>query len=460
MPNRHGPLSVDDLQRHVEAEQIDTVIAAFPDLYGRLVGKRFDATYFVDSVIGAGTHACDYLLTVDMEMEPVPGYEFANWEKGYGDVHLAPDLRTLRRATWLERTAIVFCDVHSTQSHELVYQAPRSLLHKQVAAAAQLNYSAMAATELEYYIFNQTYRKAHQRGFRNLPQAATYIEDYHILQGTREEELNAAARRHLNHSGVPVECTKGEWGRGQHELNLRYSNILEMADRHILYKQCLKELADAQELSVTFMAKYDSQQAGSSCHIHVSLWNDDQQNAFAGDDDFHGIQCSDTFRWFLGGWMQFAPEMMVCYAPTVNSYKRFQSGSWAPTGLAWSIDNRTAGFRVVGHGPSLRIECRIPGADCNPYLALAAALASGLAGVEQRIEPPEPICGDVYKTAGVQRVPKTLRDAIELFESSKLAKQAFGDDVVAHYTHFFRAEQHAFDQAVTDWERTRYFERI
>jgi glutamine synthetase len=459
MSLRHGLLSLDDLIRHIEAEQIDTVIAAFPDLYGRLVGKRFDAHYFVEVVAKSGTHACDYLLTVDMEMEPVPGYELANWQKGYGDVHLVPDMGTMRKATWLEKTALVICDVKPDHHPELLWHAPRSMLQKQILNANQLGFAAMAGTEVEYFIFQETYRKAHDSSFKNLTAASTYIEDYHILQGTREEKLNAAARRHLNHSGVPVECTKGEWGCGQHELNLRYASILEMADRHTIYKHCLREIADSLEMSVTFMAKFAADQAGSSCHIHISLWRDGK-NAFAGEHDLHGVHCSDEFRWFLAGWMRYAPEMMVCYAPTVNSYKRFQSGSWAPTKLAWSIDNRTAGFRVVGHGSSLRIECRIPGADCNPYLALAASLASGLAGIREKLEPVEPVLGDIYHTEGVARVPATLRDAIELWDTSDLAREAFGADVAAHYTHFYRTEQAAFDRAVTDWERQRYFERI
>ncbi len=414
MSTHHGMLTVDDLQRHTQAEQIDTVIAAFPDLYGRLVGKRFDAAYFCEAIAGAGTHACDYLLTVDMEMEPVPGYELANWHKGYGDVHLVPDLGTLRQATWLERTAIVLCDVHDMQAERLLPHAPRSLLRQQIQAARESGFDAMAGSEVEYFIFHDTYRRGHRRAFRGLHAAATYIEDYHILQGTREEQLNAAARRHLSRSGVPVECTKGEWGCGQHELNLRYAPILEMADRHTLYKQCLKEIADSLQMSVTFMAKYDARQAGSSCHLHLSLWQDGQ-SAFAGKQDLHGVACSDTFRWFLGGWLKFAPEVMVFYAPTVNSYKRYQSGSWAPTGLAWSIDNRTAGFRVVGQGNSLRIECRIPGADCNPYLAMAAALASGLEGIRQQIEPPAPVLGDVYHTQGIERSSRHATRCNRLF---------------------------------------------
>jgi glutamine synthetase len=459
MTKRYGLLTIEDLQRHVEAEQIDTVITAFPDLYGRLVGKRFDATYFVDAVAEHGTHACDYLLTVDMEMEPVPGYELANWHKGYGDVHLVPDLSTLRKATWLDKTALVICDVHPMHSHVVLPHAPRSILRQQLRAAQEMGLEPMAGSEVEYFIFNDSYRRAHRRGFQSLKAASTYIEDYHILQGTREEQLNAAARRHLNHSGIPVECTKGEWGRGQHELNLRYSTILEMADRHTLYKQCMKEIAESLQMSVTFMAKFDARQAGSSCHLHLSLWQNGQ-NAFAGNGNLHGIACSDEFRWFLGGWMQRVPDVMVMYAPTVNSYKRYQSGSWAPTGVAWAVDNRTAGFRVVGEGNSLRIECRLPGADCNPYLAMAAALASGLDGVRRQIAPPDPVQSDNYHTEGVPKVPTTLREAIDRFESSAFVREMLGADVAKHYLHFFRSEQQAFDNAVTDWERQRYFERI
>jgi glutamine synthetase len=459
MTTRYGLLTTDDLRRHVEAEQIDTVIAAFPDLYGRLMGKRFEATHFIDSIVEHGTHACDYLLTVDMEMEPVPGYALANWHKGYGDVHLVPDLATLRKATWLDKTALVICDVYEMKSEQRLPHAPRSVLRQQALAAQQLGMEAMAGSEVEYFIFNDSYRKAHRRDFRSLRAASTYIEDYHLLQGTREEQLNAAARRHLHHSGIPVECTKGEWGLGQHELNLRYTSILEMADRHSLYKQCLKEIADSLQMSVTFMAKYDARQAGSSCHLHLSLWQDGK-NAFAGTGNLHGVACSDTFRWFLGGWIQFVPDVMVFYAPTVNSYKRYQTGSWAPTGLAWATDNRTAGFRVVGHAHSLRIECRLPGADCNPYLAMAAALASGLEGIRRRIEPPEPVQSDNYQAQGVPRVPATLRDAIRHFQDSAFVHEMLGADVAEHYRHFFCTEQRAFDNAVTDWERKRYFERI
>lgn len=448
-----------ELSEYVAAGDIDTVLVVFTDLYGRFMGKRFDARDFTERVISEGTHACDYLLTVDMEMEPVSGYRYSNWEKGYGDFHLVPDLDTLRLASWLDRTAMVLCDVVDPKTHAPVAVAPRSLLRSQIERAEGMGYSAKAGSELEYYLFEDSYREAASKGHAQLKPVGWYLEDYHMLQGTREEPFNGAVRRHLAASGIPVECTKGEWGVGQHELNVRYTDVLAMADNHAIYKQCLKEVADQLEISVTFMAKYAEDGAGSSSHIHLSFWAD-RGNAFVGDQAFGPIKCSDVFRWFLGGWIAHAPEVMVCYAPTVNSYKRFQSGSWAPTKLAWSHDNRTAGFRVVGSGNSLRVECRIPGADCNPYLVYAAALASGLDGIENQIEPPDIYEGDIYVDENLPHVPRTLRDATDLFESSAFARTTFGTDVVEHYTHFFRTEQDAYDKAVTDWERKRYFERI
>ncbi len=444
-------MKLDELAKQVKAGEIETVLVGFTDHYGRLLGKRFDAEMFVEQIAAHGAHACDYLLTVDMEMEPVPGYRFASWELGYGDFHLAPDLATLRTATWLEKSALVLCDVKDEKTHDLVSVAPRSMLRRQIARSGAMNFKPFAATELEHYLFRTSYRDAARNGYRDLEPAGWYLEDYHMLQGARTESFHAAARRHLKRSGVPVENSKGEWGKGQHELNIRYAEALEMADRHVVFKQCLKELAEASGMSVTFMAKPAAGAAGSSCHIHFSLWRDGR-NAFTKD--------GDAFRWFLGGWLAHAPDVMPFYAPTVNSYKRFVDASWAPTRLAWSYDNRTAGFRVVGEGGSLRIECRIPGADANPYLALAAALASGLDGIENRIEPPPCFVGDVYAARDLPRVPHTLFQATDVFEKSEFAKRAFGADVVEHYTHFFRTEVRAFESAVTDWERQRYFERI
>ncbi len=459
MSTVRGLLTRKDLETRVKAGDIETVVVVFTDHYGRFMGKRFDADFFLEEGLEHGTHACDYLLTVDMEMNPVPGYSFANWERGYGDFHLVPDLDTLRVASWLPKTAIVLCDLHDVATDARVPVAPRSMLRAQIERLAGAGFTAQAASELEYYLFRDSYRDAARKGWRDLEPFGWYREDYHALQGTRQEPFTAAARRHLRDSGVPVENSKGEWGLGQHELNVRYAEALVMADRHGIYKQCLKEVAEAQGVSVTFMAKPAADQAGSSCHIHMSVWKKDK-NAFPGAKKLGPIACSDTFRWFLGGWMAHAAEMMPFYAPTVNSYKRYQSGSWAPTRIAWSHDNRTAGFRVVGSGQSLRIECRIPGADCNVYMAFAAAIASGLDGIQNETEPPPMFTGDVYAAKELPEVPKTLRVATESFAKSKFARAAFGADVVEHYAHFFRDEQAQYDKAVTDWERQRYFERI
>ena len=457
-----GMLSVDALRTAVDDGSIDTVILGFPDPYGKLMGKRLDASFFLTDMAG-GTHACDYVFAVDMEMEPVAGYEFSSWDLGYGDVHLAPDLGTLRKLSWLDRTALVICDVQLEPEHAPVTVAPRSILRRQLERLRSRGFEAMAGSELEYYQYRTSYLDAARNEYRELNAVGWYREDYHLLQGSRTEDLNGAYRRHLAASGVPVESTKGEFGSGQHELNVRYAPILEMADRHLVLKQAVKEISDQLGCSVTFMAKPDAEKAGSSSHLHVSLWTTGDgalTSAFPGDGDLSGISCSDEFRWFLGGWMRYAPELMVCYAPTVNSYKRFQAGSWAPTTLAWSPDNRTAGFRVVGRGPSLRIECRICGADVNPYLAYAAVIASGLTGIEQQIEPPPAYIGDVYAASDMQKLPGSLEEAVESFEGSDLARSAFGEDVVAHYVHFFATEAEAYRKAVTDWERTRYFERI
>jgi glutamine synthetase len=454
-----GMLTVDQLSKLVRSNDIDTVLVVFTDLYGRFMGKRFDADYFLQEVTQHGTHGCDYLVTADMEMEPVPGYEYANWERGYGDFHMMPDLKTLRVASWLNRTAMVICNIEDDKSHSLVPYAPRALLLRAIDQANYLGFSAMAATELEYYLYRDSYRTAAQKNYTGLEAAGWYIEDYHILQGTRVEDFNGAVRRHLKHSGVPVENSKGEWGLGQHELNVRYADILVMADRHAVYKQCLKEVAEQMGISVTFMAKVDANQAGSSCHIHLSLWRDGR-NAFAGSKTLGPLQVSDTFRFFLGGWLHHLPAMMPFYAPNVNSYKRYQAGSWAPTRIAWSHDNRTAGFRVVGRDQTLRIECRVPGADCNPYMALAAGLLSGLDGIANQIEPPPIFSGDVYSAQNLPYVPPTLRHAIANLKASPFARRMLGEAVLNHYVHFFEIEQIAYDKAVTDWERKRYFERI
>ncbi len=449
-------MTADELRDATASGEIDTVIVAFTDLYGRLLGKRIDAEFFCDDVLLGGTHACDYLLTADMEMDPVAGYGFASWDQGYGDVHLVPDLATLRRAGWTDGAALILCDVVDGTSHDLAPVAPRTVLRRQVERLTNHGWRAEAGSELEFFLFEDSYRDAHEHGYTGLRPAGWYIEDYHLLQGGRVERYVRAARHALAATGIRVEGSKGEWGRGQHELNVRHAEILTMADHHTVMKHAMKELADAEGVSVTFMAKPTTDEAGSGGHLHVSLWDTSAgTNVFAS-----GAAETDTFRHFLAGWLAHVPDFMVCYAPTVNSYKRYVDGSWAPTRIAWSHDNRTAGFRVVGRGPSLRIECRIPGADCNPYLAYAATLASGLAGVEQRLEPPPEFVGDVYRAAELTRVARTLEHAAADFRDSTVARAAFGDDVVDHYAHFHDVEVAAFQAAVSDWERARYFERI
>jgi glutamine synthetase len=456
-----GVLTESELLDLISRSEIETVLTVFPDLYGRLVGKRIHGRFFVDQVRAHGMHACDYLLACDMEMDPVPGYRFASWEDGYGDVHCVPDFGTLRRATWLEKTALVLCDVRDVESEHLVEVAPRTILKRQIERAAALGLRAMGASELEFFILRETYESAQRKNFDGLEPFGWYVEDYHTLQGFKVEALVGAIRKHLDGSGVPVEFSKGEWGPGQHELNVRYTDFLEMADRHVIYKQLAKEVAIQQGLAISFMAKMDERYAGSSMHMHSSLWSNKGQPLFAGGDasggDLAGVP--DLFRWWLGGLMRHARACALLFAPYVNSYKRFRAGSFAPTGIAWSYDNRTAGFRVVGRGPSLRVECRIPGADANPYLAFAATLAAGLDGIRNEIEPPPMFRGDVYAAADLPRVPHCLPEAITEFESSEMFGEAFGAAVVEHLVHFARTEQRKFDEVVTSWERRRYFER-
>jgi glutamine synthetase len=451
-----GKIDLKELKRLVGDGAIDTVLVVFPDMYGRLVGKRIVGRFFIEQ---SEIHACDYLLACDIDMDPVPGYQFTSWAKGYGDFRPVPDMNTLRVASWLDRTAIVLCDVFEEEREELVLYAPRNILRKQVARAAEQGYVAMGASELELYVFRDSYETVAKKGFINLEPIGRVIEDYHILQGTKEEFLIGDIRRHLERSGVPVESSKGEWGPGQQEIGLRYAELVEMADRHTIYKHAAKEIAFQHGNAVTFMAKWDERYAGSSCHIHASLWSPDGKPLFAGEESLGPIHCSPLFRWFLGGWMAHIRELFPFFAPYPSSYKRYVPGSFAPTGIAWSYDNRTAGFRIVGHGSSLRIECRTAGADANVYLAFAATLAAGLDGIAKKIEPPEAFEGDVYGAQSLPQVPHSLPESIAALEQSVFAREAFGDDVIEHYLHFFRTEQRKFDAVVTDWERKRYFEQ-
>ncbi len=451
-------LNREQLAELVERGEIETVLSVFPDMYGRLMGKRINAGFFLEQIADDGMHACDYLLACDMEMDVIPGYKYTSWETGYGDFHCVPDLSTLRRAAWLPKTALVICDLFDHHERP-VEVSPRRMLQRQLERAKEAGFTVMGGTEIELYVFDDSFAEARSKNYHDLRPMGTYNEDYHILQGTKEEELVGAIRRDLDNSGVPIEFSKGEAGLGQQEINLRYSEALTQADRNVIYKHAAKEIAWAQGKSVTFMAKWDEKHTGSSAHIHVSLWDKDGRAAFPGDQKIGPIQGSDTFRWFLGGWIKHARAVTACYAPYVASYKRYQSRSWAPTAIAWSYDNRTAGFRVVGRGPSLRVECRIPGADANPYILYAAALAAGLDGIRNRIEPPDIFQGDLYAAAELPKVPGTLREAISELERSDMAKEAFGEDVFEHYLHFLRTEQRKFDEVVTCWERARYFER-
>ncbi|HIK57297.1 MAG TPA: glutamine synthetase [Synechococcales cyanobacterium M55_K2018_004] len=454
-----GLLTVDALTHLIQTEAIETVLTVFPDLYGRLLGKRITGDYFLKDVLNHAVHACDYLLACDMEMDPIPGYQFTSWATGYGDFRLVPDLTTLRVASWLDKTAIVLCDVVNEEEDSPVSIAPRNILKRQVAIAQSLGYQAMGASELELYLFKDSFETARQKNYHDLEPIGSYIEDYHIFQGTKEEFIIGAIRKHLNHSGIPVEFSKGEWGPGQQEINLRYADFLEMSDRHTLYKHLAKEVAWQNNVAVTFMAKWDERYAGSSMHLHASLWDLEGKPLFPGDEAFGPVHSSPLFRWFLGGWMAHIRELFAFYAPYPTSYKRYVAGSFAPTGIAWSYDNRTAGFRILGHGPALRLECRAPGADANPYLAFAATLAAGLDGIKNQIEPPPMFEGDVYAAQGLPQVPHSLNEAIHELEQSTWARTVFGDDVIDHYLHFFRTEQRKFDEVVTSWERARYFER-
>jgi glutamine synthetase len=449
-----GNLDLDRLKQEVAAGAIDTVLVCFVDMQGRLIGKRVTGHYFLEQVVEE-MHCCDYLLALDLEMEPVPGYEAASWQLGYGDFAIRPDLATLRRIPWLEGTALVLGDVVDHHGEDLPH-SPRAILKRQVARARELGFVVNMASELEFYVFDEPFDGAREKVYRNLKTAGWYIEDYHILQTTKEESLIRAIRNGMDGAGIPVEFSKGEWGPGQAELNLRYAEAVEMADRHSIYKNGVKEIAWLQGKCVTFMAKWNYGLAGSSCHIHTSFADaTDGSPAFPDPSGGH----SEVFRRFLAGQLALARDITYFLAPYINSYKRFQAGSFAPTKAVWSTDNRTAGYRVLGRGPSLRVECRVPGADANPYLAFAALLAAGLHGIEQGLEPGPAFDGDAYHGEGIQEVPKTLREALDCLERSEAIRAALGDKVVEHYLHCGRWEQFEYDRRITDHELIRGFER-
>jgi glutamine synthetase len=452
-----GNLTFDALKAAIEGGEIDTVLVCMTDMQGRLIGKRFQAEYFVEGA-HEETHGCDYLLANDIDMEPVPGYAAASWEKGYGDFILKPELTTLRRIPWLEATALVLCDVLDHHRHELPH-SPRAMLKRQVEKLAEQRMLAYCASELEFYLFDDSYEIAAQKRFRGLKTAGSYIEDYHILQTSKEEGVMRAIRKGLQGAGIAVENSKGEWGPGQEEINVRYADALEMADRHVILKNGIKEIAHAQGKAVTFMAKWRYDLAGSSSHIHMSLWDEKGHKPL-----FHDAKAeygmSPLMRAFVAGQIKYARDITWFLAPYINSYKRFQIGTFAPTKTIWSRDNRTAGFRLCGEGTkAIRIECRIGGADLNPYLAFAGLIAAGLAGIDEKLSLGPPFSGDAYFGKGIPEVPKTLRDATDALAKSEVIRAAFGNDVIEHYVHTAKWEQFEYDRRITDWELLRGFER-
>jgi glutamine synthetase len=455
-----GLLDVETLDDLIDTGAIDTVLVVFPDLQGRLMGKRVTGHFWRDEM-GSGRepiHACNYLLAVDVEMNVLPGYRYANWEQGYGDFAMVPDLTTLRRVPWLEATALVLCDVVDEHDASPVEVSPRRILQRQVERAAAAGYSLKFASELEFFLFRESNDEAAAKGYADLTPHSHVVEDYHVLQTTRDEYLIREIRNGVDGAGVPVEFSKGEAGKGQHEINLSYADPVEMADRHVIYKNAAKEIAGQHGRTITFMAKYAMEDVGSSCHVHSSVWSADGATPLMWDDD-GPEHFSPVFRGWLAGQLACGHELAWMYAPTVNSYKRYQPESWAPTALVWSHDNRTCGLRVVGHRASYRMESRIPGADVNPYLAYAATIAAGLHGIEHGLEPGAPFSGNAYADDDLQRVPSNIVEAIDAFAQSKVALEAFGDDVHFHLLHTAKQEWAAFNRAVTDWERRRNFDQ-
>ncbi|RUS59452.1 glutamine synthetase [Pseudorhodobacter sp. E13] len=456
-----GNLSFEALKEAATKGDIDTVMVAGIDMQGRLMGKRFHVQNFLDSA-WQETHCCNYLIATDMEMNTVQGYKSTSWQAGYGDYVMKADLSTLRRVPWLQGTALVLCDLLDHHSHKPVPHSPRAVLQAQVARAKAMGFDAMMATELEFYLFENSYeslRDSYQRTgqLRDLQAISPHNEDYALFQTTKEEEVMRALRNGLYGAGIPVECSKGEADAGQEEINIRYSDALDTADNHVITKQATKEIAWSKGRSVTFMAKYDHRRAGSSSHVHQSLWTNGKP-AFADSADPHGM--SDTMKHFLAGQLAHVGDITAFLAPYVNSYKRFTKGMFAPTKAVWSCDNRTAGFRVCGEGTkAVRVECRIGGADLNPYMAMAALLAAGLDGIERKLPLEPEMKGDMYESSGARAIPGTLREAAGRMHGSAMLRAAFGEDVIDHYHHAAMWEVAEHDRVVTDFEVSRLMER-
>jgi glutamine synthetase len=455
---REGLISVEELRIEVDAGTIDTVLIALPDMQGRLQGKRLTGRFFLDVVLENDTEGCNYLLAVDVEMNTVGGYAMSSWESGYGDFVMRPDLSTLRRVPWHEGTVLLMCDLIDGAGVPVV-AAPRNILRSQTERLQANGWRAMIGTELEFLLFRDTFEEAFSRRYQNMTPANQYNVDYSILGTSRVEPVLRRIRNGMDAAGMRVESAKGECNLGQHEIAFVYDEALITCDNHTIYKTGSKEIAAQEGMSLTFMAKYDERE-GSSCHIHLSLRDAGGDSVFAGDGvgDRHGF--SRVFAHFLAGQLAAMRELTLFYAPNINSYKRFAEGSFAPTAIAWGHDNRTCALRIVGHSPSsLRLENRVPGADTNPYLAVSAMIAAGMYGIEHELVLPPAFTGNAY-AADFERLPTTLREALELWEKSDLARAAFGDEVVAHYANNARVELAAFERSVTDWERVRGFERL
>ena len=448
-----GHLSLDDLRQAVADDTIDTVVIAMPDMHGRLMGKRLDAEHFLDDVVEAGAGACSYLITRNLEMEIVDGFDIAGWQTGLGDFTLIPDLTTLRRATWMPGSAIVLADARWEDGTPVI-QSPREILRQQLQRLAERGWHAVVATELEFLLFDTTYRDAHERHYHDLRRAAYRDIDYTIAGTAKAEPLMRQVRRAMRDAGMQVEALKGECNVGQFELGFKYADALTTCDNHVIYKEAMKEIAIHNDVAVTFMAKFDDG-PGNSCHVHLSLVDDDGKPVFATGQ---GDAMSATFQHFVAGQLATARELSLAMAPNVNSYKRFRDGSFAPTALTWGRDNRTCAMRVLGHGNGLRLENRTPGGDVNPYLAVAAIIAGGLHGIDEGLELAPPESGNAYN-AEVARMPTSLREAVQSWQDSDVAAKAFGADVVHHYANAAIQEVAAAESAVTDWDRARGFER-
>jgi glutamine synthetase len=450
-------LTVGELRSELDTGRIDTVLLVLVDMQGRLQGKRCSARYFLYEVLKHGAEACNYLLAVDVDMNTVDGYASSSWDQGYGDFELVPDLSTLRRVPWQPNTALVFADLRLL-SGEPVSVSPRQILQRQRDRLAERGWTALAGTELEFIVYRDSYEQAWSSGYRGLTPANQYNVDYSLLGTSRVEPLLHEIRLGMQGAGLYVESAKGECNLGQHEIAFRYDEAQVTADNHALYKTGAKEIAAQQGCSLTFMAKVDERE-GNSCHVHLSLRDGSGSPVLADPSRSGRWGLSEVGEHFLAGQLATLREFTLLFAPNVNSYKRFAPGSFAPTAIAWGVDNRTCALRLVGKGPSLRPENRVPGGDVNPYLALAAAIAGGLYGIEHELPLPDAFVGNAY-TSDAETVPSTLREALTLWESSELAQECFGKEVVAHYANMARVELAAFDAAVTDWELRRGFERL